>query len=256
MDDSVKASEPGRGDAGNWVGRIIVAVILGEAIWNLIVSVMNNLVVPWLGDAMGQSSGLPTSFTQRPYNYPDLFVAVVEFCIAGIVAATLNHFLQRSKAGKVKVKSLAGSASVEPVRVVPVSVPTTPAPMAQVSRVQVPIQAPTAQPPVTHSVSQIPPSPSPVSPSPTIQEAAPRAPKTVPDVAPAPPTPLAPAAVAAMASEPVTVASSAPSAPDSVEKHMPPAPKPPASKVEPAKPKKPRQVYYNIVGEPVSSDDD
>src|SRR5438552_9378895 len=76
----------------NWIGQIIVAVILGEAIWNLIVSVMNNLIVPWLGDVMGQSSGLPTSFTQRPYNYPDLFVSAVELCIAGIVSAMLNHF--------------------------------------------------------------------------------------------------------------------------------------------------------------------
>ena len=44
-------------DARKWIGRIIIAVILGEAIWSLIVSVMNNLVVPWLGDVVGQSSG-------------------------------------------------------------------------------------------------------------------------------------------------------------------------------------------------------
>ena len=117
MDDSVKASTPDRSDTGNWVGRIIVAVILGEAIWNLIVSVMNNLIVPWLGDVMGQSSGLPTSFTQRPYNYPDLFVAVVEFCIAGLVAAVLNYFLQRRRAATVRVKSLGSNATVGPVRI-------------------------------------------------------------------------------------------------------------------------------------------
>src|ERR1044071_3225405 len=110
MDGSLKASTPDRSGPGNWVGRIIVAVIVGEAIWNLIVSVMNNLVVPWLGDVMGQSSGLPTSFTQRPYNYPDLFVAVVEFCIAGLVAAILNYFLQRRTTGKVRVQSLPSNA--------------------------------------------------------------------------------------------------------------------------------------------------
>ena len=66
MDDSVKASTPDRSDTGNWVGRIIVAVILGEAIWNLIVSVMNNLIVPWLGDVMGQSSGLPLYLPSCP----------------------------------------------------------------------------------------------------------------------------------------------------------------------------------------------
>src|ERR1700745_1738885 len=89
-------------DTRNWIGRIIVAVILGEAIWSLIVSVMNNLVVPWRGDVMGQSSGLPTSFTQRPYSYPDLFVSVVEFCIAGIVAAILNYFFKRARAVRMK----------------------------------------------------------------------------------------------------------------------------------------------------------
>ena len=129
MDDSVKASTPDRSGPGNWVGRIIVAVILGEAIWNLIVSVMNNLVVPWLGDVMGQSSGLPTSFTQRPYNYPDLFVAVVEFCIAGLVAAVLNYFLQRRRAGKVRVKSLASNAPAGPVRIAPVSPSVAQAPL-------------------------------------------------------------------------------------------------------------------------------
>jgi hypothetical protein len=33
-------------------------------------------------------------------------------------------------------------------------------------------------------------------------------------------------------------------------------PVPPAPKAEPAKPKKPKNVYYNIVGEPMPSDDD
>ena len=103
-----------------WIGRIIMAVILGEAIWNLIVSVMNNLVVPWLGDVLGQSSGLPTSFTQRPYNYPDLFVSVVEFCLAAIVAAIINYFFQRPRPVRVKTaKSEAPVAPVESQRVVP-----------------------------------------------------------------------------------------------------------------------------------------
>jgi hypothetical protein len=44
---------------------------------------------------------------------------------------------------------------------------------------------------------------------------------------------------------------------------MPPTPKPvlskpspPAAKAEPAKPKKAKNVYYNIVGEPMPSDED
>ena len=82
MDQTVKPFSSEGVDTPHWIGRIIIAVILGEAIWGLIVSVMNNLVVPWLGDVMGQSSGLPTSFTQRPYDYPDLFISILAFCIA------------------------------------------------------------------------------------------------------------------------------------------------------------------------------
>ena len=86
-----------------------MAVILGEAIWGLIVSVMNNVVVPWLGDVMGQSAGLPTSFTQRPYNYPDLFVSVLEFCIAALVAAVLNYFFQAGTTKTIRTVKEFGS---------------------------------------------------------------------------------------------------------------------------------------------------
>src|ERR1700722_17765926 len=101
-----------------WIGRLIIAVLLGEAIWGLIVSVMNNVIVPWVGDAMGTSSGLPTSFTRRPYNYPELFVSVFEFCIAGLVAAIINFVLQRPGTRRVKsVKSVSPVAG--PIRMVP-----------------------------------------------------------------------------------------------------------------------------------------
>src|SRR6478736_5882379 len=136
MDDSVKASTPDRSDSGNWVGRIIVAVILGEAIWGLIVSVMNNLIVPWLGDVMGQSSGLPTSFTQRPYNYPDLFVSILEVGIAGLVAAILNFVFQRPAVAKVRiVKNEVPAAPVGSIRVVPQAM--TPAPPSPITPAQV-----------------------------------------------------------------------------------------------------------------------
>ena len=74
---------------------------------------------------MGQSSGLPTSFTQRPYNYPDLFVSVFEFCVAGLVAAILNYFFQRPSARRVKTsKSPIPAAPLGPIRVVPQAAPS------------------------------------------------------------------------------------------------------------------------------------
>ena len=213
--------------ARNWIGGIIVAVILGEAIWSLIVSVMNNLVVPWLGEVMGQSSGLPTSFTQRPYNYPDLFVSVVEFCIAGIVAATLNFFFQRPGARRVKpVKSAISTVPVEGARVVS----QAPAAPAQVAMTGATSPAAARVPPVKTD---------PVNPAASVIPATP-----VPLVGPAP------------VSKPVAVASPAPRVADSAVKPMPSAPKVEPPKLVPAKPKKPKEVYYNIVGEPVSSDED
>ncbi|MGC2183386.1 MAG: hypothetical protein WA637_08915, partial [Terriglobales bacterium] len=120
MNETVKPFQSEPTDTRRWIARIIMAVILGEAIWGLIVSLMNNVVVPWLGDVMGQSSGLPTSFTQRPYDYPDLFVSVLEFGVAALVAALLNYFFQGRTAKTIKtVKSSAPAPSTEPARVFP-----------------------------------------------------------------------------------------------------------------------------------------
>ncbi len=207
-------------DGRKWVGRIIVAVILGEAIWNLVVSIMNNVIVPWLGDFFGQSSGLPTSFTQRPYNYPDLFVSVVEFCIAGLVAAIFNYFLERRGSGKVRTP-VSQKADGVPV----VSQPA-PAPTAQVishTSPAVPVGRPSlissAPPAAIPAASPLPAPASQVNPGPTAK------PVEVPPAAP-------------------RVMSSGAKAPSL------------APKAEQPKPKKPKEVYYNIVGEPIPSDED
>jgi hypothetical protein len=205
MDQTGEPFSSEKADARQWIGRIIMAVILGEAIWGLIVSVMNNLVVPWLGDVMGQSSGLPTSFTQQPYDYPDLFVSIVELCIAGLVAAILNYFFQRP-----------GTVRVKPVKV---SVPIAPLELARVVPPAAPVAAPT-QATFTQATSPV-----------------------VPPAQVAKPDSITPPAA-------VPVAPSAPVANAVVAKPTPPAPK-----AEPPKPQKPKEVYYNIVGDPVPSDD-
>ena len=220
MEQTVKTFPSEGADARKWIGRIIMAVILGEAIWSLIVSIMNNLVVPWLGDVMGQASGLPTSFTQRPYDYPDLFISVLEFCIAGIVALMLNYFLQRQRAGSVTVKSSAPTAPVEPARIVPQAA-TAAATTQTTSPVAPP--APVAKPdPVT-----------------------PPAPVTLTPAAPA--LFIAPGPVATS----MAVAPSAPPVANLAAKPLPSAPK-----TAPPKLKKPKEVYYNIVGEAMPSDED
>jgi large-conductance mechanosensitive channel len=134
MDQETKA--PDRVETRKWIGRILMAVILGEAIWALIVSVMSNLVVPWLGTMMGQTSGLPLSFT-RNYDYPDLFVSVVTFCIAGIIAVSINHFTggtRRTVQVKVRKTGSAAPQKAAPIpnveSKIPLTIPAPPTPAA------------------------------------------------------------------------------------------------------------------------------
>jgi len=232
MDQPVKPFNSDGGDTRRWFGRIIIAVLLGEALWGLIVSVMNNVVVPWLGDVMGQSSGLPTSFTQRPYNYPELFVSVFEFCIAGLVAAVLNYFFQRPSARRVKrSKSSVPTVTPGPIRVVPQA--ATSSALTETAPPQfgiTPAASPMASP--AQEVRMYPVIPS----------------ILVPAASETPTPPLEPAPE-------VRLAAIAPATP-AIPKPGASKPVPPAPKAEPAKPKKPKNVYYNIVGEPMPSDDD
>ena len=227
MDQTMKTFSSEGTDTRRWIGRIIMAVILGEAIWGLIVSVMNNVVVPWLGDVMGQSSGLPTSFTQRPYNYPDLFVSILEFGIAALVAAVLNYFFQGPATKAIRaVKNSA--AAVEPVRMFPQ--PTTTAALTQTPSPYIPPAPVIKAEPVTVQAPVPSCSSSTRARSGTGTTCPPPPPVTEPTAAR--PLPTAPAARTAATKPSLT------------------------PKTEPPKPKKPKEVYYNIVGEPMPSDDD
>jgi hypothetical protein len=233
MDQPAKPFTSDGGDTRRWIGRLIIAVLLGEALWGLIVSFMNHVFVPWLGDVMGQSSGLPTSFTQRPYNYPELFVSVFEFCIAGLAAAVINYFLQRPAARRVKtVKS---TSLPGPVRVIsqatPPSAPTeTAPPQFGITPLASPVSAP------AQDVRMYPVIPS----------------ILVPAASAEPAPPVAPVVASVQEAKPAAVAPVVPAVPKPVAS----IPAPPVPKTEPAKPKKPKNVYYNIVGEPMPSDED
>ena len=245
MDQPAKPFTSGGADARRWMARLIIAVILGEALWGLIVSVVNNVFVPWLGDVMGPSSGLPTSFTQRPYNYPDLFVSVFEFCIAGLVAAVVNYFFQQPTTRRVKTsKSPVPAVPPGPIRVVPQVAPS--AALAETAPPQFGVIPATSPMPDPAQDARL----YPVIPS-ILVPAAPEGGRSSPSV----PQPAAAPPVATTAeTKPADIARAPanPVPPSPVR----PTPKAEPVKAEPAKPKKPKNVYYNIVGEPVSSDDD
>jgi large-conductance mechanosensitive channel len=255
MDQTARTFTAEGVDTRKWVGRIITAVILGEAIWNVIVSVMNNVVVPWLGDLFGQSSGLPTSFTQRPYNYPELFVSIIEFCIAGLVAAILNYFFQRPRTRKIsRAQGPVLVTPVEPVRVSPQDATT--AAMYQTSTNQTRTnpartneastnQAGTSQVTTNQTaMNQIAMSQAAIS-QPTLPASPPPPPPKLDPV-----SPIAPV-TAVQVSKPVDIPPPAPPVVNPVVKPVAALPK-----AAPSKPKKPKEVYYNIVGEPMPSDDD
>lgn len=126
MDDTSRTSSAPAPDAGKWIGRLLIAVILGEGIWGLIVSVTNNLILPFMARIMGTDARSPLSLGNGQFNVPGLFTSVLELCFAGIAAVILNSWIQR----KPKVSRR------KPVRVTPIPVqPIAPPPPRAVESV-------------------------------------------------------------------------------------------------------------------------
>ena len=217
--------ESSAADTGKWIGRVVIAVILAEGIWGFIVSVTNNLVLPVLARTMGGADvQSPLYLGKGDFNVPALFTAVLELCFAGIAAVILNSWLQRkprvTRSRAVRVSPIP-MQSIAPTQ--PMAPPPPPSPPAVV-----PVQA-----------SVLVPSSPPMA-------------ATVP--VPAPATPVAiPAQTTASPTAPAPGQFWSPPEP-------PPQPKvaapPPAPKAKPSKPKPPKEVYYNIVGEPINPTED
>jgi hypothetical protein len=124
------------------------------------VSLTNNLAVPFLAKTMGGDSQSPLYLGKGEFNVPAVFVSVLQLCFAGIVAVILNYWAGRKPAA---------------------------------------------------------------SPGPSSAGSQPAASATPPAEFWSPPTPQ----------------------PQAIPAAPPPPPKP-------AKPKAPKEVYYNIVGEPIN----
>lgn len=203
-------------DPGRWIGRLLIAVILGEGIWGLIVSLTRDLILPLLSKIMGGDVQSPLYLGKGDINVPALFTSVLELCFAGILAVILNAWVQRKDR----------STRTKPVRII--ARPVQPAaPTPAVTPVKTAVAAPAVVKPV----------PSPAAP------------------VTAPPPPSAPSAPSPSAEQfwtpPQPITQSKAAAPQ-------PAPAPPSAKppAKPAKPKPPKEVYYNIVGEPISPTED
>lgn len=186
-------------DSKKWIVRIALALLLGQAIWGLVTALTGSLLVPLIARVMGNDPNSPLYLGKGTIDVPTVFVSIVEFCLAGIVAVMMNSWVQKGP-GAVRRKVVSPS---------PGSLSLTGPPVAPT-----PVAKPEAPPVVAAP---------PIEAVPVVQAAAP----TPPVVAQAPGKPV-----------------QAPSKPA----QAPAAP--------PAKPKKPKEVYYNIVGDPVSMDDE
>jgi len=231
-------------DTKRWIGLIIVGLVLGEAIWVLVVSLTKDVLMPLMAMAMGGDTTSPLSLGKPDFNVPDIFAAVLQLCVAGIVAICLNFFLlRRPRTVAVSSLSLAPTSLTQPVQGAP--------PAAQKAPVRVPAPAPAVAPSQTPSWATttaevsikptplaaqepivVPPQTSPVKPAVAVPQPAGVQP-TAPVNRPAPPVPTVP-------------------------RPQSPAPAAAAPLKPPAKPqpKKPKEVYYNIVGERITPDDD
>ncbi len=189
---------------GRWIARVILAVIVGEAVWGLLVSITNGLIVPALAQVMGGDPQSPVYLGKGNLNLTAVFVSILELCLAGIVALVLYQWsgsgTARVRVKTVKVKTVAAKSSM------PSIAPTTVRPSAASAPASAP--QPTTRPPATVNELAI---------ALAASVAAPVEPQ---------PKAVAPKPAAAVPSEPV--------------------------KTEPVKPKKPHEVYYNLVGDPIS----
>jgi hypothetical protein len=194
---------------GKWIARVILAVIVGEAIWSFLVSLTNGLIVPALARIMGGDPQSPVYLGKGDFNLTAIFVSILELCLAGIVAVVLNQW-SRSGTTRVRVKTV------------------------QVKTVAAKESMPSIAPPAPRPTPSV--SPAPVTSSSGIR----------------PPASVAELAVALQATVDTPAA---PQPRPNVATPAAPAPKP-AATAAPKKPEKPREVYYNIVGEPINPTED
>jgi len=115
MGDVLKDPESPPADSRKWIGRIVIAVVLGEAIWGFLVSITNYLALPAMAKIIGGDPQSSQYVGKGDFNVTALFISFLELCLAGIVAVLLNSWTQKSGSGRAR--------SSQPVRRAPVTAP-------------------------------------------------------------------------------------------------------------------------------------
>ena len=225
MSDTPKMSVSLSSDPRKWIPAIVGAVMLGEALWSLFQLLLRDWAVPAVMNLLGQG---PTQ-NQNAFLAQPLLVAFIETCLAGIILVLLMAWsTRRSWTVRVAVDQPATIAVPSTVSAPPVvrNAPTVPTASLAPAAAPQPAPGPRIVPPTAPAPSR------------EIETQPPSA--TVPEFKHAPSILTSETAELADAPAPPVAAAAAP---------KPPAPAPAA------KSKKPKKVYYNIVGEPIESDE-
>ncbi len=131
MNDVV--TESPAAESRKWIGRFLIAVVLGEAIWAFLVAITNHLAVPAMARVIGVADEQSPLYLGRgDYNIPALFAAVLQLCLAGIVAVLLNSWSQRTVRVRTRIVSRSTAPRAESVPSIiapPVAPPAAPASM-------------------------------------------------------------------------------------------------------------------------------
>jgi hypothetical protein len=119
----------------HWIGRVLIAVLVAEGIWGLIVSLTRDLIVPFLARQMGGDPQSPLYLGKGEFNIPGIFTAVLQFCVAGLVAVILNVWVRRPakvtrrtlvRTGKGVVAPSVAPRTIAPASVVPAGIYAAP----------------------------------------------------------------------------------------------------------------------------------
>ena len=139
-------------DSKKWIVGIVIAIVLGEAIWAFLVSITVNLTLPAMARVMGGDAQSPLYLGKGDLNVQALFASFLELCFAGIIAVLLNSWSK--KPGRVRaqpVRLASVEARTAPVVEPPAASPATPAANITIRETQEPVRsvlsAPEPQPP-------------------------------------------------------------------------------------------------------------
>jgi hypothetical protein len=138
----MSAPESSSADSIKWIGGIVTAVVLGEAIWAFLVSITINLALPAMARVMGGDAQSPLYLGKGDFNVPALFTSFLELCFAGILAVLLNSWSQ--KPGRVRPKPVrltAVEARAAPVVTPPAASPAVPAADTTIQETQEPVRS-------------------------------------------------------------------------------------------------------------------